>query len=411
MKRPSMSRALPAVLAAAVVVCGFGSLPLAHADTPGAITGSVNSSDPELFLCPTTASTSLTLCLMTSQDMGNVSVPYGQNYYPMRQTTLWKLQDPASDPRNVLNWHNFGPVLNEDALVSRGLVPNNAYHLWAPGAKWWNSKYYLYIPDVTDLNAEHTTSRIFLFTTDDPVGAGCGRFSCGYTYVGKVATPVAGAPNGGYASDPNLFVDPGTNAPYLVYANGDNDNCGGLSIGKLNSDMTTFSSAQELKISGWPTRTGNLGLGGPNCDATRHPYMEGPALYRWDQIGAPTSRIGWNYLVLFAVKPSQVPSPCTNTNEAIAYATSATVTGEYYYRGIVMCGSTTEWTNQASITRMALGGGGNGNTFNVFAYHDGPSPNPAPNRKVHLQCLHWSGDAIISVPRGGQVNFSNCWRV
>ena len=72
------------------------------------------------------------------------------------------------------------------------------------------------------------------------------------------------------------------NVPYMVYANGDFSNCGGISIGRLNSDMLTRRSGSPtpITVNNWGD---NLG----NCGGTGHPYMEGAALYRSTSIGVP----------------------------------------------------------------------------------------------------------------------------
>jgi hypothetical protein len=103
------------------------------------------------------------------------------------------------------------------------------------------------------------------------------------------------------------------------------------------------------------------------------------------------------YTLIFAAKPTSTPTECTTANsgtpnptanEVIAYATASTAQGTYTYQGIIMCGSTSEWTNQASVIAM------NGRW--VMVYHDGPpkDSNGNPNRKLHAACLF---------PRWGQI--------
>src|SRR6266487_3798974 len=165
---------VPRLAAVTVVVLAVavGGMDAAYANTAGSITANINSSDPELIHCPN-ADGSMTMCLFTSQDMGDQPVPYkgnppgvyGPNYYPMHQTVLWRYTSGtnAGDPAN---WHYQGPIFDETSLYGEG-VQTNSYHLWAPGVRYWNGRYWLYIPDVINPNDESHSSRIFLYTTTD----------------------------------------------------------------------------------------------------------------------------------------------------------------------------------------------------------------------------------------------------
>jgi hypothetical protein len=409
MKKPLRSRVrrLAAIASVFVVVLTLGNVNSALANTSGSITASINSSDPELIQCPNSAGTGMTMCLFTSQDMGNQSVPYGpeKNYYPMNQTMLWRLNDGA-DASKSANWGFVGAVLTESDLANHiGLVHNDAFHLWAPGVRYWTptgdvAKYFVYVPDVVDRNDESHSSRIFLFTSTDKSGANCSRFSCSYVYIGMVGTDPAQV-NGGYASDPNLFIDSG-NVPYLVYANGDASNCGGLSMGRVDfAGIGFIGTPQQITINNWGTDIVQNG----NCAGLGHPYMEGPALYLSSAIGAPSTAP--KYTMIFAAKPKDgtIPASCASSGsdkEVIAYATSNTVTGTYSYQGIIMCGSTTEWTNQASVVKHTANNG-----KYLFAWHDGGDA--AHNRRTHLMCLRWntSTGKAIQITRSAS-NLSNC---
>ena len=349
-------------MTASVVAIILASAQAAAANTSGSITQWDNSSDPELIQCPNAAGTGLTLCLFTSQDMATFDVPYGpeRNFYPMNKTFLWRLKDntSASDPTN---WQPMGAQIGEQALVNRGLVPNGANHLWAPGARYLDGKYYIYVPDVTNREDESRSSRIFVYSSTNPLGQGP------YSYLGRInSNPrFVNVPNGGYASDPQVALPFGGDR-YLFYANGDNSNCGDISFLKLNpSDMSSIATVpQEAVINGFE----NSGLGkGPNCGSFNHPYIEGPAMYRWDEVGAPYE-LPFNYVLEFAAKPGDgvAPPGCTNDNEVIAYATSWWADGPWDYQGIIMCGSDSEWTNQASITPHTANNG-----KILMAWHDG----------------------------------------
>jgi hypothetical protein len=56
-----------------------------------------------------------------------------------------------------------------------------------------------------------------------------------------------------------------------------------------------------------------------------------------------------------------------------------------------MCGSATEWTNQATITSTPNGRA-------IIIYHDGPAP-PNRQRKLHAECLFSGGGRIAGVWR------------
>jgi hypothetical protein len=395
----SRRRALPRLVAAAALVLitagvNLGDTFVANADTVGgAISGNAYSSDPEIFTCPNShGSADATLCIYTSNDVGSGSNT--SNYYPMNKTYLYRLNDGA-DAAIPANWVGT-PILDEQQDVcGQSATACGANHLWAPGGRRYNnSQYLLYVPDITDVNAMDTSSIIMAYSSTSQLG------TSGYNFLGVVNTPAS--PNGGYASDPFFYSDsvaPPNN--YLVWANGDFNNCGGLSIGKFaGASFTTLASGGPVSIQNW---SDNMGT----CGGTGHPYLEGAALYRSAAIGS-----GGNpaYTLIFAAKPGAgAPTGCNSDNEVIAYAQSNSVLGPYDYKGIVMCGSEGpdggEWTNQASVVRSPMTG------KYVFAYHDGPHANGtnahSPRRKVHLQCLRFINGTIARIPRSS-TNLSNC---
>jgi beta-xylosidase len=403
--RSGRSRFLAGSVVLAVVTSGaaiaFGEVP-ASANTSGSITQWENSSDPELFQCPRVRSNGWTLCLMTSEDMGNQPVPYGteKNHYPMNRTKLFRLIDDA-DASDPANWLYMGAPLTESALYGRG-VPADAFHLWAPAARSIDGAFY---PDVLDRSskaAESTSSRIFAFKSTQAAGNG------GYTFLGRIDTSprFVNVPNTGYASDPHIAL-PYDGNRWLYYANGDNSNCGGISYAKLlTSDMSRLATPPaEAVFTGFE----NSGLEkGPACGGFDRPYIEGPAVYRWDEIGAPWEMPYW-YIMVFAAKPGDgvIPPGCSTDNEVIAYAGANSIDGPWDYQGIIMCGSEGEnggeWTNQASITPHTAN---NGKT--LIAWHDGSGTDGKHNRRTHLSCVVWGADLkIVRVPRSAW-NLSNC---
>jgi hypothetical protein len=135
--------------------------------------------------------------------------------------------------------------------------------------------------------------------------------------------------------------------------------------------------------------------------------VEGASLFKFSDM---TTRSGLPgpYTLVFAAKPANVPGECRNfgqpntANEVIAYATSSNVRGPYAYQGILMCGSSTEWTNQATITEMTTTTGAK---RMVMIYHDGPAG--VHHRKLHAECL-WFGAGTFAMATRSTSEFTNC---
>jgi hypothetical protein len=338
------------------------------------------------------------------------------NFYPMSETYLYTLV-PGTDPGYQSSWADWGAVLKEHAAggtfrpvpeysypwVSNrdGTTPAN--HLWAPtAARGADGNYYLFVPDVSDPSSTgvHTSSHIGVSMAADPRGP--------FNYLKQVT--YNGAAVAGYASDPAVMATyrslPGITggSVWLVWANGDYDSqpCGGFTIAQLDGDeMTTLLTAPaELSITGLPP-----GLDKCPDETGTHAYMEGADLYDLSNI---TNRpFGAPYLLMFAIKPNGVPSGCSSDNEAIAYATANDPRESFTYRGIIMCGSSTQWTNQASIYAYTdTTAGGSLQRF-IIAYHDAATSGVIPqNRHVHFQCLTMSSSGIPLITR--DTYFSNC---
>src|SRR5438552_2656910 len=69
-----------------------------------------------------------------------------------------------------LSWTSQGPVFTESKYVSKGWTPSGANHLWAPQMYYSNSKYWLFVPDVSDLANESTSSYIGVSSSSSPFG-------------------------------------------------------------------------------------------------------------------------------------------------------------------------------------------------------------------------------------------------
>ncbi|GIH28716.1 hypothetical protein Aph01nite_70260 [Acrocarpospora phusangensis] len=373
------------------------------------------SSDPNAWLCYDYNTGQNGICLYTSRDDSPSGWNYnGDNPYPMTKTRLYYLPLGAN-PGTQSNWQAKGSTVDSVPGVvfqesQYSWVPANAKHLWAPTA-FYNSlgKYFLLVPDVSGSNV-HTSSRIGVSDSTSPFGP--------FTYRRRLN--LDSGPNSGYASDPSMSYGP--LFPWLTYANGDFNNCGKISIAQLSFEMDSVHSGWPkhfainpatpgpFTLNGVPTGGGgNANLRG--CNNNSDYYFEGPELFQ-----RYVSNVGLKYYLMFAVKPASTPPQCTTAmgepgtaNEAIAYAMADDIEGPYTYKGIIMCGSSTEWTNQASIVQAW----GPNSSNNLFFYHDGASGGPH-TRKVHAECFRFNADGTIpKLTRTSSTSSSrwvgNCW--
>jgi hypothetical protein len=347
-----------------------------------------NASDPHAKPC--TLGGQAGVCLYVSHDMDGTTAP-GGNGYAMDATNGWFSTDG-------INWSGPTPLLNEKAYVDKGWTPSGADHLWAPSAAQGpDGNWYLYVPDITNVNAQHTSSFIGVSKGPGPLGP----------FVPQAQIFGSSSVHGGYASDPDVISSGGQN--YLAYANGDGSNCGSLSIAQLNSSMTGFATTpQPLNISGVPTS-----IWGTNCSDPNNPvslYMEGPHLYNTSSWPAGAQPAGGPFLLLVPIQPKNVPPECManvqaqpgKNDELIAYATSPTVTGTYSYRGILMCGSQSEFTDQASLIPITRGS----NRPLILIYHDGHPDSTGHHRTIHAECLPYGAGIFPGSIRTGGTTFA-----
>jgi hypothetical protein len=383
-----------AIAATALVAAGLVPALSSTADVPASngFAQTANASDPYLYRCANGA-----YCMVTSEDLGDAS-----GVYHMTRTI-------AYSSTNGLGWGASSTAIQESSIPG---VPANSKHLWAPTVRYYKdsggtARYNLYVPDLTTSGNTYS-SRIYVGTSNSPVG---------FTSNGTKVSGVGNTTN--YMSDPEVFSDSATpetdlSKDYLLWANGDNGSCGQLSIEKMTNSTTldTIGTAanpnSRLIVNGWPAnawakctyRQGPPPPSGAVAAGTtiNEPYIEGGSLFKFSnfkyvsQDGNPAPG---PYTLVFALKPSSTPAQCAggaqpNTaNEVIAYATSSTVTGPYTFQGIIMCGSATEWTNQATIEEVRTA---SGEWRLVIVYHDGPSGNN--NRKLHSECLFTNSNGL-----------------
>ncbi len=375
----------------------------------------LNGSDPHPHPC--TLPNGLSgYCLFTSQDL-NQSGTSG-NAYPMNQTMGYFSTDGITWTNGSGGASGSGKVLTtEQNYRNAGWgVPTGANHLWAPdAAKGSDGNWYLYVPDVTDLSHTNTSSFIGVSkSTTGPLGSYATDRKLVLPTNARTATgQLVGEPNSGYASDPDVFTDT-QGHHWVAWANGDTSNCGGISIAQLgDGSMDSFASgtvAQGVDVQGIPSDwdassgsfrscTDSLGL--------HHLYEEGSHIYNtagWG-IGVPGP-----YVLVVPIKPADNAAgpkgnicannvqgqPGTN-NQIIVYATASNPQGPYTYGGPLMCGSKTQWTDQAGLLQVSS----HGRNALVMIYHDGPgsTSTPGQHRTLHGECLMYGNGTIANAIR------------
>lgn len=386
------------------------------------------ASDPFIFDCNIpVAPFTRGKCMVTSQDL--VQSPIGTfgsddyNPYPMSETRGMYSTDGK-------NWQEMSSPAVTEAKIGR----SGTKHLWAPAVAFHDKtgadQYFLYTPDL-ETPADTLTARIYVTYSSNPV-AGYGDNAIpnagGVKWREILGSPTSGTEHDNlYMSDPEVFSDQplaskftNHSNDYLLWADGDGSTCGALSLRKMTSpyEVQPFTQRSQAYLTINDLLTGNGvdgGIGGAaapangqpgdqglgTCTKTKRgsgliqrPYIEGGSLFRsdhWTFAAAGNQRPG-PYVMVFAAKPSQTPGVCkaggqpNTANEVIAYATASTVTGPYTYKGIIMCGSSTEWTNQATLMEVTSAAG---EERLVMVYHDAPNvaASQGQQRKLHSECL------------------------
>lgn len=404
----SGARSMGRRLGAAVLSTGLGVAAAAFlaphaasASPPGPTFATANnSSDPYAFRCRRPTSSVEGYCMVTSQDLFegpfDVDGP-GENYYPMSQTIGYYSADG-------LNWTSSSVAVTEDTIGRSGTK-----HLWAPAVRRVKNPvgpsnaqdYFLYTPDLTNKNDKYS-SKIFVTGSADPI-SGYGNANIPGTSVRS--KQIVGA---GYMSDPEVFVDgndpttPSVANQYLLWADGDKDSCGGMSLRHMTGHTTLdpdFTDPSQAWLSiGGPLEAdmGNcvkekVGGGGGGVGTEVHrPYLEGGSIFKTSNWQSSLNHaLPGPYVMVFAAKPEFTPAACQQPGQpnsdlsVIAYATAGSVTGPWTYQSIIMCGSDGEWTNQATIEEVR---DANGRPHLVLVYHDGVNTD-SRNRKLRSECL------------------------
>jgi hypothetical protein len=377
--RSRVTKASILVAAFIMMVLTTAGLPakVASADSSGAVPGTFGqASDPYVTRCRLGNRDSY--CMYTSQDAGFAGTI--DNPYPMNLTRGFSSPDG-------LNWTAMNTQLTESQY---GWMNGTANHLGAPAmAQGPDGLYYLYVPDLADVNAPHTSSQIGVSWSTGPSGP--------FTPFTTVHFPLANSLAN--ASDPEVFADGGNR--YLLWADGDSDTCGGLSMALMHDPSSILNPVTQITVNGIGTLGGctpRVG-GGPRIG---RPFLHGPSLYKFGDSAPELSGLPGPYTLVFSAKPENTPGWCSTSvgqpgtnNEVIAYATSASPTGPYEYQGILMCGSSSELTNQASLVKLTTAAGRS--HIGLF-YQDGPSGS-IHQRKVHAECLFFGGGTFATATR------------
>jgi hypothetical protein len=419
------------VCALAVATPAFADVDTQYFATTG------RASDPFIYDCNIPVSPfTRGKCMVTSQDL--VQSPIGSfgsadyNPYPMSETRGFYSTDGRT-------WVQMSAPAVTEAKIGR----SGFKHLWAPAVSFHDAStdyYYLYTPDL-ETSADTLTSRIYVTASTNPV-AGFGDNPLpnagGVKWREIIGPPTSGSEHDNlYMSDPEVFSDQPLSSKYtnhsndyLLWADGDGSTCGSLSLRKMTSpyEVEPFTQRSQAYLTINDLMTGNGvdgGVGGAappangqpgdqglgTCEKKARgsgtifrPYIEGGSLFRsdhWTFTAAGNQRPG-PYVLMFAAKPSETPGVCkaggqpNTANEVIAYATASTVTGPYTYKGIIMCGSSTEWTNQATLVEVKNAAGKN---RLVLVYHDAPNvaASEGQQRKPHSECLFtYKGQFILT---------------
>jgi hypothetical protein len=429
--RKQLRRAWLAGSATLAVLASVGlTASVAHADPPVVVTTALGS-DPYLTKCnhPTTGVAGF--CLYTSQDMGTQGPP--GNTFQMHDTrgyfsTDGRLWEDAGMP--VLTENNY-PWVPKD-LTFPNDSSKNANHQWAPAmaAGPNGSGYFLYVPNVTNMGSKrpdnnfpnagvHRSSVIGVSQSSDPLH----NFT--NNVLGKVQISGVAEADTPYMSDPEVFTEQ-TGQRHLLWNDGDGDTCGlpadapmmpagqgghgGLHIGSLRDDMRTVDNSTPIAVDGVPAALNKChrGDGKPDVNAW---YMEGPSLF--DSATTPSlDSLPGQYTLVFPAVPAVIPPECSTSfgqpntaNEVIAYATAdslnpataadGTKSVKFTYQGIIMCGSPTEFTNQATFAEFPTA---SGSKRLVMMYHDGPAGS-THKRQLHNECLMVQGGKILTAHR------------
>jgi len=250
-----------------------------------------------------------------------------RNFFTMNDWRCYSTTD-------MVNWTDLGSPLSYKSFSwARG-------DAWAGQVIFRNGKFYYYVP----MNRKNAGMAIGVAVSDKPEGP----------FTDPLDKPLVFAGNGDI--DPTVFIDDDGQA-YLYWGNPQ------PYYVKLNEDMISYSG-EIVKV---PLTVESFGKRSKDDRPTT--YEEGPWLYK---------RSGLYYLV-FAAGP---------ISEHIGYSTSASPTGPWQYRGVVMPTQGGSFTNHPGLCEYK------GNSY--FFYHNGALPDGGGfHRSVCVEQFKYNADGTI----------------
>jgi len=264
------------------------------------------------------------LYLYTSHDEDN------STWFTMNDWRLYTTED-------MVNWTDHGAVLRYDEFSwAKG-------DAWAPQCIERHGKFFMYVPMI----AQNNRPAIGVAVADSPYGP----------FIDPIGKPLVQSDVYGDI-DPTVFIDDDGQAyiywgnPFLFYA-------------KLNEDMISYSG-EIVKV---PMTEESFGKREGNVENRPTLYEEGPWLYKRNKL----------YYLFWPGGP--LP-------EHIGYSTSASPTGPWKYRGVLMPAEGGSFTNHPGIIDFK------GKTY--FFYHNGALPGGGGfTRSVCVEELKFNNDGTI----------------
>ncbi|MHA7964847.1 family 43 glycosylhydrolase [Paenibacillus sp. CAU 1782] len=231
---------------------------------------------------------------------------------------------------DMANWTDHGSPLD---LTAFSWAKSDA---WAAQVIQRNGKFYYYVT----VSQQSGGYAVGVAVSDSPTGP----------FKDVLGKPLV-ANNGARAIDPTVFIDDDGQA-YLYWGNGS------LWYVKLNEDMISYSgNIEQVDLSS--------GFGPEGRSA----YTEAAWLYKRGSL----------YYMLYAA--GGIP-------EHIAYSTSASPTGPWTYRGVIMPTQGSSFTNHPGVAEYK------GNSY--FVYHNGALPGGGGYaRSVAIEKFNYNADGTI----------------
>jgi hypothetical protein len=252
----------------------------------------------------------------------------GAGWFDMREWRVFSTTDMA-------NWTDLGVPMNLKTFTWANV------DAWAAQCVFRDGKFYYYVP---------------IRLSGDRFGIGVGvSDKAEGPYTDAIGKPLL---EGDAYIDPTVFIDDDGQA-YMYWGNTR------LWMVKLNKDMISISgTVQQMPL---------------NKETVDNTFGEGPWL----------DKRGNLYYLLFASKAEPAPDVRPNgTMENIRYSTSASPTGPWQYRGMIMPAEGKSWTNHPAVAHYK--------DKSYFVYHNGALPGGGDGqRSVCVEEFTYNADGTI----------------